>query len=158
MANQNGPSPRSIGTDPYLTFRFKVEIDSLEAASFQEVSGLTFEAEVERFREGGENFFERQLPGSIKFPSNLVLKRGIADCDLLWNWYEDVSFGFIERKDLSILLLDPKLEEERWRWEFFEACPIKWTGPQFQADAAAVAFESVELIHRGCWFAFVTPR
>ena len=34
-------------------------------------------------------------------------------------------------------------------WSFKEACPVKWTGPHLRASNSAVAFESLELVHRG---------
>ena len=144
---------RGVATDPYLSFRFRVEIESLVAAGFSEVTGLTYETEVETFREGGENFFEQQLPGATKYPSKLVLKRGLADAEALWSWYEDVTFGLVERKDVSILLLDPATDQERWRWVFREAFPVKWSGPDFRAGGAEIAFESVELVHKGILYA-----
>ena len=157
MAEEKKPPPRSIGNDPYISFRFRVEIDSLEAAGFHEVTGLTFETDVETFREGGENFYEQQLPGATKYPSKLVLKRGLADAEV-WTWYEDVMYGFIERKDVSILLLDPSCDEESWRWLFLDACLVKWTGPVFRAGSAEVAFETVELIHKGLLYALASKE
>jgi phage tail-like protein len=38
---------------------------------------------------------------------------------------------------------------EMWRWNFKEAFPVKWVGPAFHGDQSAVAFESIELVHRG---------
>lgn len=152
MATQKTPI-RGVEKDPYLSFRFQVEIDGLLAAGFHEVTGLAFETEVETFREGGENFFEQQLPGATKYPSRLMLKRGLADADSLWSWYEDITWGLIERKDISILLLDPASSEERWRWIFLEAYPIKWSGPDFRAGTAEIAFETVELVHKGLLYA-----
>ena len=144
---------RSIGDDPYLSFRFRVEIDSLERAGFHEVTGLTFETDVQTFREGGGNLCERQLPGATKCPSKLVLKRGLADAEL-WSWYQDVMYGLIKRQDVTILLLDPASDEERWRWLFLDACPVKWTGPNFRAGSAEVAFETVEVIHKGLLYTY----
>jgi hypothetical protein len=34
-------------------------------------------------------------------------------------------------------------------WDFKEAFPVKWTGPELRADSGNVAFESIELAHRG---------
>ena len=34
-------------------------------------------------------------------------------------------------------------------WDFKEAFPVKWTGPDLRADSGSVAIESVELAHRG---------
>src|SRR5688500_3829691 len=115
--------------DPYLSFRFAVEIDQQIVAGFSEVSGLDFETEVERFREGGVHLHERQILGPTKFPSRLVLKKGMTDADVLWTWHQDVTRGEIRRKDVSILLLD-STGEEKWRWSFRAAAPVKWTGPQ----------------------------
>jgi hypothetical protein len=34
-------------------------------------------------------------------------------------------------------------------WDFKEAYPVKYTGPELRADSGSVAFESIELTHRG---------
>jgi phage tail-like protein len=39
-------------------------------------------------------------------------------------------------------------EEER-RWNFEQAYPVKWTGPDLRATANEVAFESLEFAHKG---------
>jgi|SRR5712692_7887116 len=147
MAVGRGPT-RGIDKDPYLSFRFRAEIDSLVVTGFNEITGLTFETEVETFREGGVNAQEQQLAGPTKFPSKLILKRGLADADALWSWYQDVRNGRITRKNVTITLLN-YAGEEKWRWVFRQACPVKWSGPDFRAGTAEVAFESIELVHQG---------
>jgi phage tail-like protein len=134
--------------DPFLSFRFTVEVDQQVVAAFNDVTGLEFETEVETFREGGVNLHEQQLAGPNKFPSRLVLKRGITDDDTLWAWHQEVTQGKISRKDVSILLLD-STGEEQWRWNFRQALPVKWTGPQFRASNAEIAIETLELVHKG---------
>ena len=134
--------------DPFLSFRFTVEVDQQVVAAFNDVTGLEFETEVETFREGGVLLHEQQLAGPNKFPSRLVLKRGITDDDVLWSWHQDVTQGKISRKDVSILLLD-STGEEQWRWNFRQALPVKWTGPQFRASNAEIAIETLELVHKG---------
>ncbi len=134
--------------DPYLAFQFAVELDQHVVAGFSEVNGISLEMQVETFREGGQNLYEQQLAGPNKYPSRLVLKHGLTDQESLWSWYQDVLDGKIRRKALSILLLDSTGTEKK-RWNFQDACPVKFTGPQFQASTAAVAFETVELVHKG---------
>ena len=56
--------------------------------------------------------------------------------------------GTINRKNGTIYLLD-KMRIPVMYWNFKEAYPVKYTGPDFRADSANVAFESVELTHRG---------
>jgi phage tail-like protein len=148
MGEQRQPPARSIGMDPYAAFRFNAEIDSLVVSGFSEITGLTFETEITTLREGGVNLHERQLAGPTKFPSRLILKRGLADADALWSWYRDVMKGSIVRKKVTISLLN-HAGEQKWRWVFREACPVKWSGPEFRAGTAAIAFESIELAHNG---------
>ena len=34
-------------------------------------------------------------------------------------------------------------------WDFKQAYPVKWSGPDLKADSPAVAVETIELVHRG---------
>jgi len=135
-------------TDPYLTFNFLVEIQGLVVGGFSDVTGLQVEIEVEPYREGGLNEYVHQLAGPTRYPSNLVLKHGLTDIDGLWKWHREVTQGVIKRRNGSIVLLD-SAGEERWRWNFSGAYPVRWVGPELQAGTAEVAVETVELVHRG---------
>ena len=148
MANKKRPPSRGIGDDPYLSFRFKVKIGDNTVIGVNEVSGLSAETDVESFREGGVNTHEQQLIGPTKYPSKLILKRGLADAKL-WRWYVKVMSGSIERRNVAILLQDNPGEKTVWKWILHKACPVKWSGPDFRAGTAEVAFESIELIHQG---------
>ena len=133
--------------DPYLSFRFLVEIQGLIVGGFSEVSGLQAETEVEEKREGGVNDYVHKLPTITKYP-NITLKRGITDSDVLWNWHQDVVKGKFKRRTVYIILQDSE-GNEKWRWEFDDAYPVKWTGPDLKADSSTVAVETLELAHKG---------
>ena len=134
--------------DPYLSYSFVVEIDNLVVGGFSEVSGLQVEIEVQDYREGGLNDYIHRLAGPSRYPSNLVLNRGLTDGETLCNWHQEVAQGIINRKSGSIVLLD-SAGEEKLRWDFVEAYPVKWVGPDFRAGTAEVAVETLELVHRG---------
>ena len=147
-----GPSSsRRLDQDPFASFRFAVKIGDAKpderVCGFSEASGLVLETEVETLREGGVNTHEIQLAGPSKFPSRLVLKRGLAEAQL-WSWYRDVMRGKVERKAVTVILQN-YAGQATWQWVFRRACPVKWSGPEFRAGTAEVAFESIELIHRG---------
>jgi phage tail-like protein len=133
--------------DPTGSFRFWVEIDGLLVAGFIEVSGLQSEVEVEEFREGGVNEYVHTLPRITKYP-NIVLKRGVTSSDNLWSWYEKVTEGSISRKNGSIILLSQQ-GLELWRWNFFDAYPVKWVGPELKSSSSEVAVETLEITHKG---------
>jgi phage tail-like protein len=133
--------------NPYVNFRFLVEIQGFVVGGFSEVSGLQAETEVETIEEGGVNDYVHKIPKRTKYP-NLVLKRGLADSDVLWNWYKCVVNGKITRTSGAIILLD--LEgNQKWRWNFKEAYPVKWVGPELKADSSTIAVETLELAHNG---------
>ncbi len=133
--------------DPYLSYRFRIEIDGIISGGFAECSGLELDTEYEEYREGGVNDYVHRLPKVTKYP-NLILKRGITDSEELWDWYRDVVVGKIQRKNGSIILLDSE-GNEAWRWNFKGAYPVKWKGPDLKSDTSAVAFETIELTHTG---------
>ena len=134
--------------DPYMAFNFVVEIEGLLVGGFTEVSGLDGEIEVTSYREGGLNRFEHKLAGPV-ISSNLMLAHGLTDIDTLWNWYDNVSKGIIRRKNGTILLLDRR-QIPAVSWDFRNAYPVKWSGPQLNSgNATEVAVERVELVHEG---------
>jgi len=134
-------------TDPYLNFRFQVEIDSLVVGGFSEVLGLRVETETEEYREGGLNHRVHKLPRVTK-QSNITLKRGITDSDVLWEWNKDVVNGSIKRKTGRIILCDYE-GREKWHWIIEDAYPVKWEGPELSGTGGTVAVESLELAHNG---------
>lgn len=135
--------------DPYTAFNFWVEINGVVAGGFSEVSGLQAETETEDYHEGGVNKYVHRLPKGTKYP-NLVLKRGITDAYELWTWYQSVVAGQFQRQNGSVILCD-STGNEKWRWNFEQAYPVKWTGPEFKGDSNTIAVETLELAHKGLW-------
>jgi phage tail-like protein len=136
-----------VRLDPYQGFNFVVEIEGILAGAFSECSGLTVETEFLDYREGGVNEFVHRLAGPTKYPP-LILKHGLTQIDGLYVWHQDVVRGKVERKNGTIYLLDKNHIPAAF-WNFKEAFPYKWTGPDLRAESASVAFETVELAHRG---------
>ncbi len=143
-----GANLLGIRNDPYAAFNFQVEIEGLIIGGFTEVGGLQVETAVEDYQEGGQNEYVHKLPGPARYPSNLTLKRGLTDIDTFWRWHRKVIAGTITRKNGSIYLLDRQRLPAMW-WDFKQAYPVKWSGPDFKADSNAVAVETIELVHRG---------
>jgi phage tail-like protein len=132
-------------TDPYRGFNFMVEIDGITQAGFQEASGLDSSTDAVDYREGTDPNHVRKLTGLNKF-SPITLKRGITDSDELWKWRQTVVDGKTDRRNGSIILLD-EAGSEKIRWNFVNAWPSKWTGPDFNSTGTTVAVEALEITH-----------
>lgn len=130
--------------DPYRNFNFLVEIDGITQAGFSDCTGFGANTDPIEYREGGmPGNTVHKLPGQTKYP-NITLKWGLTDSRELYDWYNDVTKGKIERKSGSIVLID--LEgKEKVRWNFFEAWPTKWDSVDFSAKGTDVAIETLEL-------------
>lgn len=136
-----------IKQNPYPSFRFWIEIGGYIVAQVSEVTGISLETETEAYEEGGVNDYVHQLPKRTKY-QHIILKRGITDEIDMWKWHQNVVDGKFKRKDGSIILMDVT-GKEKWRWNFSQAYPVKWIGPELKADGNAVAFETIELAHHG---------
>jgi phage tail-like protein len=133
--------------DPFLAFRFDVRVTGRTLGGFSECSGLQLETEIEDYLEGGENLYVHKLPGRTK-QTNIVLKRGIVD-RALWNWYSEIVQGQISFHSGTIHLKDAAGSADVVVWEFVEAFPCKWIGPDLNANQSAIAIETFELCHQG---------
>jgi phage tail-like protein len=127
--------------------RFYVQIGDMVQAVFSEVSGLNIEMAVEEIEEGGVNDFVHRLPGRCKV-SNVTLKRGLTRTNELYKWVMEVAQGTIKRRNVSIVQYTT-YGLELMRWNFREAYPVKWSGPQYRAGDNSNAIETLELAHKG---------
>lgn len=134
--------------DPVSDIRFAVEIGGNIVAWFTECSGLSVQRETMTHQEGGVNNYVHQLPGQLKY-SNITLKRGVSDDEVLWKWFQEGLYdGKVKRQSVSIVLFSVD-RKKRKRWELKQAYPIKWSGPNLKTDSRGVAIETLEIVHHG---------
>ena len=133
--------------DPFLAFRFEVRLDDLSVAGFSDCTGLAVETEVQDYAEGGLNTHLLKFPTRTK-QTNLVLKRGIVGREL-WDWYWDITQGIVKLRSGTVAVRDPSGSDVLVEWQFRDAFPCKWTGPELNAAQSTVAVETLELCHEG---------
>lgn len=132
---------------PYRNFRFRLEIDGLEAGGFAEVSGFDTSVDVIEYREGDDVTTPRKLPGLTKY-GNITLKWGTSDSMVLYEWLDGITEGTIERKTVTITAID-EAGDDAASWQMINAWPVKYTAPDFNATGSDVAMESLEIAHEG---------
>jgi phage tail-like protein len=70
------------------------------------------------------------------------------DDDSIWNWRTKAVDGQVDRRNVTIFLLDD-LGQQKKHWHLLNAWPTKWMGASFNATANEVAIETLELAHEG---------
>jgi len=133
--------------DPFLSYRFRVEIGGIVIGGFTSVEGLQSKNEVKTVRQGGVNDVEYKLPGHVTW-SDLVLKAGLASLDPMWLWYQAAANGSVSRRNGSIYLFDDA-GNVAVTWNFFNAWPVEWQGPGLDAGQTLVATQTFTLAHEG---------
>jgi phage tail-like protein len=133
---------------PLVKFHFQVEWGGTKIG-FTEVSGLDVETEVVEYREGSSPEYSKiKMPGMQKF-SNITLKRGTFKSDNeYFAWWNTVSLNTIERRDITISLLNEN-HEPVVTWKIRNAWPTKIQATDLKADGNEVAIESMEIVHEG---------
>ena len=67
----------------------------------------------------------------------------------MWDWYYDLTQGLIVTRHGTLTIKSPDGGSAVAEWEFSDAFPVKWTGPELNASQSAVAVETLELAHSG---------
>ena len=138
----------AIGDYPLPKFHFQVEWGGTKIG-FTEVSGLDVETEVIEYRQGASPEYSKiKMPGMQKY-TNITLKRGtFASDNEYFNWWNTVKLNTIERRDITISLLNEE-HEPVVTWKVKNAWPSKVQPTDLKADGNEVAIESIELVHEG---------
>ena len=142
--------------DPFPTFKFNVEVGDITEAAFTECSGLDMATDVFEYQEGGQNEFVHKFPGRTKV-SNVTLKRGFTTSNKLHKWYKEMEDALrggevFKFRQVTITLYSTVEQKKLARWTLDRAFPVKWVGPAFKTDEAAVAVETLEFAHHGIKF------
>lgn len=132
---------------PHGKFRYKVEIDGLDAGGFSEVTGFDASIDVMEYREGDMVQMPMKIPGLKKY-GNIALRQGLADSMVLYEWIAEGVNGAVNRKTITITLLDEE-EAPAASWQVINAWPMRYTAPDFNATSSEVAIETLEIAHEG---------
>lgn len=133
--------------DPYQSYNFYVEWNGILHAGFRQCTGLTASQNMGEYREGTDPPTMRKLPGLNTY-GNITLHRGITSNAELWRWRERVMKGNLDRREVSIVLLD-QTGIEKIRWNLSNCLPVTWTAPDMDATTDGAAIETLELAHEG---------
>jgi phage tail-like protein len=134
---------------PLTGFHFLVSFELFPQVpgdmSFQEVSGLVLDVNLDTYNEGGENRFVHRLPGRTKY-QDLVLKRGMTPAPSgVTAWVVDATENFnYTPTNLLVSLLDEN-HIPVTSWYVVHSIPIKAEISSLNAEDGKVVIESLTL-------------
>ena len=137
-----------MATDPYRSYNFKLQISGIDEGHFTECSGLSVRIESIAYREAGNNQIVRHIPGPVDY-SAVTLRYGVTSSRSLWDWLMKAVKGEVERRNVSIILLDSAGSNEVMRWNLTDAWPSEWQGAGLNTTDRAIAIESLTLTFDG---------
>lgn len=135
-----------MADDVFRNFRFRVEIDGITQAGFNEVTVGDTSTEAVEYREGSDPTHPRKLSGQTKY-GNITLKWGLTDSPELYDWYKLIVENGAQnnRRNCSIILVDEE-GNDKSRWDLEGAWPIKYDPTDFNAKGNDVGIESLEIV------------
>jgi phage tail-like protein len=143
-AAANGAAPGTF-VDPFRAYNFKLEIQGVTEGHFTSCSGLEVEVQPIRYREGGASQVVHVIPGQVSY-GDVTLRYGLTASAELWQWMLSAVRGTVERRNISVLMLDSGGTTEVVRWNLTNAWPSKWRGAPLDALNREVAIESLTLV------------
>jgi phage tail-like protein len=142
-----GAAPAQTGawTDPYRAYNFKLEIQGVTEGHFTECSGLGVKVDVVSYREGGNSQVIHRLPGQVSY-ADVTLRYGLTNSRQLWEWFLTSMRGKVERRNISIVLVDSDGVTEAMRWNLINAWVSEWRGAVLNASTHEVAIEAMTIV------------
>lgn len=138
-----------VRTDPYQAYNFKLEIQGVTEGHFTECGGLGMKVDVISYREGGNGRVIHRLPGQVSY-ADITLRYGLTNSNELWDWFlksvQGSVQGKLERRNISVVLVDNDGKTELVRWNLFDAWVSEWRGAALNASAREVAIESMTIV------------
>lgn len=144
------PSPAATPTtgawqDPYRDYNFKLEIQGVTQGHFTSCSNIGIRIQAISYREGGAQQVVHRIPGPVEY-ADVTLRYGLTSSPELWNWFMSAARGAVERKNVSIVLLDSTGANEVMRWNLTRAWPREWNGAPLDARGHEIAVETLTLV------------
>ena len=124
--------------DGFTSNRFSFEIDGVIVAGVHTIDGIEQESDVVEYRDGDPNRKPRPRPGKVRVTRDFDGTTDFA------NWFQTTLTGTLSRRSLSVIFHNDA-GEETGRINFFNAYPVRWTGPSLDAAMSGHPTEALDL-------------
>jgi len=131
--------------------RYRLEVDSLACAEFDEVVVGRATIDAVRHRDPSDPPELKKLSGAVKY-GNITLKRGVCarqDARDLYAWHADVAAAGVAAKRRKVVIVVHDDGGDVARFVVSQAWPVKYEGPVLKGDGNDVRIECLELANEG---------
>lgn len=132
--------------DPYPAYNFKIVVGGETIAHFTECSGISIDVATAEYREAGQAAVVHQIP-TITTYGDITLRYGLTSSTSMWDWFLATAQGRVQRKNVTILLLDAAGSTPVLQWDLIGAFPRRWNSPVLRATAREVAIVDIVLAY-----------
>lgn len=139
------PIQFDLQTDNYVgTHNFQVAIEGMDTINteFVSVSGVVSESEEIEFMHGVDPYV-RKSAGRVTYEP-ITLERVYKGVDDFYRWRLEVENGNIERKNVTVTMLDASFTPKR-AMMLEGSWPSKWEMPDMDASSSGPAVERITL-------------
>lgn len=135
-------------TYPVPSFHFQVTWGGTRLG-FSEISGMSLELDVIRYREGDDKDATPSVMPGMKRTGEVTLKRGILEGDNdMFRWFDSVLPSTVERRDITITVLNAE-HEPVVVYRLLQAWIRHLEYGPLNAATNQVLIESMTVIHEG---------
>jgi phage tail-like protein len=85
------------------------------------------------------------LPGQVEY-ADVTLSYGLTSSRELWDWFMTAVQGKVERRNVSIIMLDSEGVGPVTQWDLINAWPSEWRGTLLNALTRDAAIERLTLV------------
>ncbi len=142
---QPSAQPGSV-VDPFRAYNFKLIVQGVVQGHFTRVDGLGMKIGRILYREGGENSTVRAIPGQVEY-TVVTVRFGLTDSTELLRWLFAAAEGRVERRNVSLAMLDDSGTTEVRRWNLIGAWPCEWYGAPLDSLGHELAIETLSLAY-----------
>lgn len=131
-------------TEPFRAYNFKLVINGVTEGHFTQCSDVVVRVQTIKYREAGQNQIVHSLGGPVEY-SDVVLSYGLTTSREMWDWLMKSVAGTVERRNVSIIMLDSGGVQESMRWNLIDAWPCECSLTPLDTMARTVAIETLRL-------------
>lgn len=132
--------------DPYQAYNFTVRVSGIDDGQFNFTQCSSLQATVANleYREGGQAPLTRHIPTGVSYQP-VTLKYGVTSSQTLWHWLTQTAAGQVERKDVTIAMLDIDGQTTAAEWTLLNAWPQAWESTALDPGSSELAIASLTL-------------